>query len=93
MAQSTSATRHAVFCSNLAVGLSTSSAVILEVPIPPGVRKLGVQMKPTVRALTAFSVTGKFHDNGAYVTITEAVTATPPGPPGQMRSRSRQLES
>jgi hypothetical protein len=56
------------------------STVILESEIPSGVRKLGVQIAPTVRALTAFLVEAKFHPAGAYVTITGAVTATPPAP-------------
>jgi len=81
MAQTASVLPNEVLASNVAQALSNvASTVVLEIPIPPGVNKLGVQIKPTVRALTAFLVEAKFHPNATYVTITGAITATPPAP-------------
>ena len=81
MAQVLSVLPRQVEASNTGQALSNAvSTVVLEVPIPSGVRKLGVQIAPTVRALTAFLVEAKFHPSAAYVTITSAITATPPAP-------------
>lgn len=66
---------------NLAVGTSNAaSVVLLESAVPQGAFKFGVQVAPTVRAFTAFLIEAKFHRQGAYQTITSAVTATPPAP-------------
>jgi len=81
MAQTASVLPNEVLASNLAQALSNAvSTVVLEVPIPSGVNKLGVQIAPTVRALTAFLVEAKFHPSAPYVTITGAITVTPPAP-------------
>jgi hypothetical protein len=81
MSQTASVLPNEVLASNAAQALSNAvSTIVLEIPIPPGVNKLGVQIKPTVRALTAFLVEGKFHPDASYVTITGAITTTPPAP-------------
>lgn len=67
--------------SNLAVATSNAaSATLLELVVPQGAFKFGAQFAPTVRAFTAFLVEAKFHKNGAYVTISSAVTSTPASP-------------
>jgi len=80
MAQVISASPGVLQAKNTAQGLSTSSTVILEFTTPPNLFRIGCQIAPTVRNLTAFLVEAKFHPDGAYQTISSAVTATPAAP-------------
>lgn len=57
---------------------AAGNTVLLDL-IVKGLAWLAVEVKPTVNDLDAFVVEGKFHPSGDWVTITNAVTATPAG--------------
>ena len=54
--------------------MSTAAATLDEVLTIPvdGIRTIAVQIAPTVRALDQFAIKGKFHRDGAFVTLFSA---------------------
>lgn len=55
---------------------ATGNTVVMEIPTL-GLKNIGVQINPTVRNLDAFIVRAKFHPEGAWVDLYNAIDATP----------------
>ena len=81
MPQTTQIQPDSVFAENLAVAVPAAGNTDLLEIIVARVSVLGVEVLPTVQALDAFIVQGKFHQSGAYVTLFSLATdfTTPAG--------------
>jgi len=81
MPQTTQIQPDSVFAENLAVAVPAAGNTDLLEIIVARVSVLGVEVLPTVQALDAFIVQGKFNPNSAYVTMFSLATdfTTPAG--------------
>ena len=79
MAQSQTKMQNQVVASNVVADIIAAGNTDLLEVLTDGIERLAVEIVLTVQSFDAFIMQAKIHPDSAYVTITNAITATPGG--------------